>query len=218
MGVPPRLSGAVVSFGIVGLIVIATACGRTDATTPSLPTAKAAPSTAQPTVPPSTTVAPTTVASTAPPPTASSTTIGTSRGVSGCSTSSLTIASGQPDGAGGSFAFGLTFTNSGLNTCSLFGFPGVSFVGSSGAQVGFPAARSSATPVVVTLQPGQNARALLVVPEPAVAACPAATAMDLRVYPPGQTASVIVPLPGLQAVCSSGAAPGSIGPVLTTSA
>jgi hypothetical protein len=82
--------------------------------------------------------------------------------------------------------------------CTLYGYPGVSLVsGSSNAQVGAAASRQSTVPAsVVTLQPGQVGSALLRVVQalnyPTATCSPTATT-SLRVYPPNETASVLLP-------------------------
>jgi hypothetical protein len=96
----------------------------------------------------------------------------------------------------------LTFTNEGSSPCTLYGYPGVSYVtGSSGTQVGSPAARDAnvngvVPQVVVTLVPGGVGHAVL--QEVDVENYPSATCgpdpvLGLRVYPPGQTAAAFVP-------------------------
>ena len=57
------------------------------------------------------------------------------------------------DGATGHIFFQLQFSNIGHSTCSFFGYPGVSAVGSHGNQVGQPASHSG-TRLTVTLAPG----------------------------------------------------------------
>jgi hypothetical protein len=79
----------------------------------------------------------------------------------------------------------------------LFGFPGVSFVTSpNGSQIGDAATRQSDKPVqTVTLAPGGVAHATLQVVQalnfPA-AKCQPVTAHFLKIYPPNQTAAVVL--------------------------
>ncbi len=121
-----------------------------------------------------------------------------------CPTSQLAVTLGPANGAAGSVYFPLNFRNQGSTTCTLNGYPGVSFVtGATGTQVGSPATRvavngSATSPQLVTLAPGKSANAAL--REVNVANYPAATCtptpvLGLRVYPPGETAAAFVSQP-----------------------
>lgn len=100
-------------------------------------------------------------------------------------------------GAAGSTYVHLTLENTGSTTCTLQGWPGVSFVGGGvGEQIGAAATqdRASAHPTV-TLAPGQVAVAPLKItnaedypPEQ----CDVTTPDGLRIYPPGSKASLYV--------------------------
>jgi len=58
----------------------------------------------------------------------------------GCATSDLMVWLGIPgDGTAGSTYYELELSNISHHTCTLFGFPGVSAVNRSGAQLGSPA-------------------------------------------------------------------------------
>lgn len=100
-------------------------------------------------------------------------------------------------GAAGSTYIHLTFTNTGTASCTLQGWPGVSFVGSNnGSQIGDAATfdRSSAHPTV-TLQSGQVAVASLKIAQAAnfpADECSARTADGFRVYPPGSKKSLFI--------------------------
>jgi Protein of unknown function (DUF4232) len=106
----------------------------------------------------------------------------------------------------------LQFTNVGPRTCTLQGFPGVSYVtGDNGQQVGLPADRSGDLAAAVTLRPGASTNAGLVLtnPDPYPAdQCKQVTVRGLRVYPPNETAALFLPASG--ASCS-----GNIGPLLS---
>jgi len=102
---------------------------------------------------------------------------------------------GTGNGAAGSTYYPLEFTNASSSACTLFGYPGVSFVtatGSGGSQIGGAASRNPAvTSRLVTLAPGSTAHATLQVvnamnyPE---AECHLVTARTLKIFPPNQTA------------------------------
>lgn len=106
----------------------------------------------------------------------------------------------------------LQFTNVGGRTCTLQGFPGVSYVtGDNGQQVGLPANRGGALGPAVTLRPGgtTNAGLVMVNPDPFPAEqCKQVDVRGLRVYPPNETAALFLPSTG--ASCS-----GNVGPLLT---
>ena len=141
--------------------------------------------------------APTTVTVTAtpsasaPPPTGSS----VSPHVAGppeCATSGLAVKLGAGNGAAGSTFIPIVFTNTTGSSCSMFGYPGVSFVtGQGGSQIGSAAMRDSTQPArTIVLAAGGVAHATLRVVQAlnfTPAACKPVTANTLKIFPPGQT-------------------------------
>ena len=131
---------------------------------------------------------------------ASTTAGGGSGGGSGapaaCPTSVLRVAQAPGSGgAAGSFYFDLTFTNTGSSSCTLYGYPGVSFTTSGHSQLGLPAQRDPSPAKLITLSPGGVASNQVRVPDVTVypaSACRPATATYIKVYPPNQTAPVYV--------------------------
>jgi Protein of unknown function (DUF4232) len=121
-------------------------------------------------------------------------------GPSRCTTGELSVALGQGDAAAGSVYRPLIFTNTGSRTCELHGFPGVSYVaGDDGHQVGPAAAMSGERGAQVPIAPGATARAqlqLVNVQNFDTAACNPVPVRGLRVYPPGDTAALFVPMDG----------------------
>ena len=116
-----------------------------------------------------------------------------------CATSGLDVwLNTQGSGASGRTFYYLEFTNLSGTSCHLFGYPGVSGVTLGGTQIGSPAARYSNNPHTVTLANGATTHALVgvvnagVIPAPQ---CHPVTASGLRVYPPNQTQSRVVPYP-----------------------
>jgi hypothetical protein len=97
---------------------------------------------------------------------------------------------------------GLQLRNIGSSSCTLYGFPGVSWVaGADGHQVGAPAQRvpggGGSAELTVTLAPGALASAPLDMVDAAVippADCKPVPVRGLRVYPPGETAALYLPL------------------------
>jgi len=122
-------------------------------------------------------------------------------GVPNCGTAELRGSLGQAEGAAGSVIVPLVLTNSGTRTCELRGFPGVSYVaGDDGHQVGPAAAMSGPRGGEVVLKPGAAAAAQLQLVNVAnfdAAVCRPTPVRGLRVYPPGDTASLYVERAGV---------------------
>ena len=114
-----------------------------------------------------------------------------------CPSSGLQVTLGQGNGAAGSTYYPLDFSNNSGASCTLFGYPGVSFVtGIGGSQIGSAASRNPALPSeLITIPPGGVAHATLQVVNAenfAASACHMVTAHWLKVYPPNQTAPLYV--------------------------
>jgi len=121
-----------------------------------------------------------------------------------CATSALR---GSLPAVGGAAAghtyYPLSLTNDSAASCTLYGYPGVSFVSSpGGSQIGAAAARSTSAyvfqaqpPQTVTLAPGQTAHAglqLVTFGDFPASQCDVVTAHWVRVYPPNQTAPLYI--------------------------
>ncbi|MGE3289241.1 MAG: DUF4232 domain-containing protein [Pseudonocardia sp.] len=124
----------------------------------------------------------------------------TAAAVPRCTTAELSGSLGTPDGAAGSTYRPLLLTNTGDRTCELRGFPGVSYVtGNDGQQVGPAAQEEGARGGQVVLAPGKAASAtvrFVNVGNFDEAACVPVAVRGLRVYPPGDTASLFVAAEG----------------------
>jgi len=127
-------------------------------------------------------------------------------GTPSCRTSGLVVwLDTRGNGAAGGTYYNLEFTNVSGHTCTLHGYPGVSAVNLVGHRLGSAASRNNAhTPVVVTLASGTTANmadtlatVVLKITDAGVypSTCSQVTAAGLRVYPPGQTASKLIPFP-----------------------
>ena len=171
--------------GSAGLLA---GCGTaTPAASPSTPaSASTAPSTS-----PSTTAAPTP----SPTPTPTPSTVSTTA----CATSALhvTVPSGGGNAAAGSAFYPIQFSNTSSSPCTLYGYPGVSFVDAvGGSQIGAAATRNSALPAkLISLSPGQTVHATLQVVDAMnypPGDCGLVTAHWLKIYPPNQTAPIYV--------------------------
>jgi hypothetical protein len=122
-----------------------------------------------------------------------------SAGVAACATSALHVAvpSGSGNAAAGSSYYPIQFSNTSSSPCTLYGYPGVSFVGAvGGSQIGAPAARNSALAAkLISLSPGQTVHATLQVVDAMnypSGGCGLVTAHWLKIYPPNQTAPLYV--------------------------
>jgi hypothetical protein len=117
-----------------------------------------------------------------------------------CVTRELSVSLGDGGAAAGSVYRPLIFTNTGSHTCELRGFPGVSYVaGDDGHQVGPAAAMSGERGGQVPIPPGGTAQAqlqLVNVQNFDPADCHPVPVRGLRVYPPGDTASLFVQMDG----------------------
>jgi Protein of unknown function (DUF4232) len=164
----------------------------------------------------STTVSPTTSVSTLPPTTLPPTTLPPTTAVPApvsCRSAALTVVLAGWDGAAGTFYSQIVFRNDSGSPCALIGYPGVSFLTASGAQIGVPAQRTGATYARVTLASGARAYATLAVPDPGVRMCPSAIAQFVRVFPPNETRPVLISAQGIR-VCAQQIPPASIAPVV----
>jgi Protein of unknown function (DUF4232) len=124
-----------------------------------------------------------------------------------CSTSNLRIVLGVGGAAAGTDFTVLDFTNIGTGACTLHGFPGVSLVNSSGAQIGAAATRNPVNASTrVTLAPGAKANATLGVANAGnypASACKPTPAAQLKVFPPNQTEAIVLPFTALGCAVSS---------------
>ncbi|WP_370962537.1 DUF4232 domain-containing protein [Amycolatopsis sp. cg9] len=119
-----------------------------------------------------------------------------------CTTAGLAVKLEPGDTAAGNYYVAVLFTDTGA-PCRITGYPRVShYAGDDQHQVGDAADRDpGATPVVV-LHRGQTASATVDqvdVSHYDPAACAPAPVTGLRVYPPGNTVSVLLPEPGAHA-------------------
>jgi hypothetical protein len=135
-----------------------------------------------------------------------------------CHTGELkaTARAGPGGGAAGSEYVWLVFTNVSGRTCTLYGYPGVSWVtGPSGQQVNDPVQRrTDVTPARVVLTPGGVAHAQVrhANPEMYGPDCHPVRVAGFRVYPPDETAPVFVPWAN-QACSVQGVNVGEVWPI-----
>lgn len=89
----------------------------------------------------------------------------------------------------------LAFTNTSGSTCSIVGYPGVSFLGAAGGQLGDPAVRVPGATPVVAVAPGASAHATLIDRHPILDQCQGlqATPTSIRIFVPNETAPIALP-------------------------
>lgn len=125
---------------------------------------------------------------------ASSPTASVAAGPGACQASALKVTLGPDNPGAGTDHVPVIFDNISRATCTLYGFPGVSFTGKTFAsQVGPAAVRTHTTPErLVTLAPGAVASALVNITDAQnypPSSCELRSAYGILIYPPGLTKS-----------------------------
>jgi len=94
----------------------------------------------------------------------------------------------------------------------------VSFLDAKGRQIGSPAQRqANGRPATITLASGGNAYSSLAVTDPGIPPCSGSTpAAQVRIFPPGDTQSILVTAPSGMLVCSSPNTAGYLSSIVTT--
>jgi hypothetical protein len=118
-----------------------------------------------------------------------------------CAAGQLLLTVAQSDNSAGHIGLFVVFTNNSDRTCTMFGYPGVSFVtGPAGTQVNDPAERSGAPAAsLVTLPPNARAHASLLLVNVdnynGSPSCQPTLAAGIRVYPPDDTTALFARYP-----------------------
>ncbi len=129
-----------------------------------------------------------------------------------CTTANLDVwLNTTGNGAAGSSYYNLNLTNLSSHSCTLFGYPGVSAITQAGIQLGSAAGRNAQhASTRVTLASARTAKGfetsttrntatvilqITVAENFPTSVCAPITASGLRVYPPGQKESTVVPFP-----------------------
>lgn len=101
------------------------------------------------------------------------------------------VSPNSAEGTAGTTYFHLDFTNISRSECHLYAWPGVSATNANGKQLGVPAIRNADVPArYVNILSGGTAHSNLgYVDVQVTPQCKMATAMYLKVYPPGSTGS-----------------------------
>ena len=114
-----------------------------------------------------------------------------------CTSSALSVAQTNSSVGAGQYYSTLVFTNTSSAGCTLYGYPGVSYVAANGVQSGNPAQRAAGSVSLVTLKPGGTAQATLhdsnggtgYTPQQ----CDLTPVQGLRIYPPNEKAAIFLP-------------------------
>ena len=111
-----------------------------------------------------------------------------------CATAALAASLGRPDGTAGTIYYPVNLRNTGSSTCTIQGYPGVSFVAGANNQVGQAAEHDPGSTATVTLSPGQTASATLGIVDAGnfPGDCQRTPVSGLQSTPPGQTASLVI--------------------------
>jgi hypothetical protein len=117
-----------------------------------------------------------------------------------CLASNLKGSLGTSQGAAGTFYTDVVLTNTSAASCTLYGYPGVSFVTApGGSEVGAAATRDPISPpTLVTLTPGGQANILIALTDVGVyspSECQPTSVSWLRIYPPDDYDSLYVHYP-----------------------
>jgi Protein of unknown function (DUF4232) len=180
-----RLGMLAVMAGAAGLL---TACGSgSPAPTAAKTVTQTIPATAASSGPAATPAVATTTGATPTAPAAA--------GPSTCLPSDLQASLGQGQGAAGTHYQLMVLTNTSGSACTLYGYPGISFVtGRGGTVIGAPASRNALIPdTLITLQPGGAASTLIGITDTALLPkCDPGHAGWLQIYPPGDLGSLFV--------------------------
>jgi hypothetical protein len=214
-----RTGKALLSLSVLAMAL--TACGSPDpAPDPVAGPVSAAPGDSIPatsaTGAPPSDPAPTTTATTES--TSAATSGGASAGTPRCHTADLKVSVTSDPAGGATNHHGefLIFANSSAHKCTLYGYPGVSFVaGDQGAQVGAAFIRGGSGKKTITLAAGAKAHVTIVLVSTGVfeaADCKPVKVRGYRIYPPDETAAIFVSRP--QTACSAkDAGTGEVQPV-----
>jgi Protein of unknown function (DUF4232) len=203
-------------LSVLVLPVVATAaCSSTGGGTPAAGSSTPAGTSSIGTASPSPSSSPTKAGSPTPSKSPTATTA-QAAGTPRCHTGDLSLKIGTGGGAAGTEYENLVFTNKSGHKCTLYGYPGVSWVaGDNGTQVNAPFERDGGTKHTITLAARGTGHAVL-----ATAAtgtypddkCKPVKARGFRIYPPDETASIFVSQP--QTVCSAkGVGLGRVQPI-----
>jgi hypothetical protein len=122
-----------------------------------------------------------------------------------CRAVQLSASSSPGSGAGGHLAIVTVFLNTSTTTCTLDGYPTAWFVNGAGVQIGPTSIQEAGVPAptLITLRPGDQASTTIWYDNPGVPypPCPTTRAAGIRLFLPGQSASLTANIP--TTICTS---------------
>jgi hypothetical protein len=113
-----------------------------------------------------------------------------------CQTQSLKLDRTKSEGTAGSTYVTYYLTNIGSITCTMYGFPGVSFLDASGNVIQHPADRDGHANARFDVAPGQRAQFVVRTTDPSIpgtGCSPSWVSTQIQVYPPDQTTALRIP-------------------------
>lgn len=133
-----------------------------------------------------------------------------------CTSAQLTVSQQDASVGAGQFYAKIVFKNTAGTSCTLTGFPGVSYVKAAGVQSGNPATRTGSSYHTVTLAAGGTASATMHDSNGqggySSGQCQLTSVQGLRVYPPNQKGALFLP-DRTQHCAGTSIHPLTIGPV-----
>lgn len=192
-----RIGAGVMISGALLLLAACNSGGSASSGEPDVPSIPQSTSQQATTTPPPSSTATSTAQAQQPPPSVGG---GKDTASTECKVADLKVSLGGGDSAAGTTYRAVVFTNKGNRTCTMQGFPGVSYVaGDDGHQVGPAAFRTGTKGAVVTLAPGGTAFAdvgFVRVENFDAADCKPTPVRGLRIYPPHDYDSMFLPNAG----------------------
>jgi hypothetical protein len=130
-----------------------------------------------------------------------------------CTASHLTPTLLGSNGAAGTIVLGFALKNTGSQSCTTYGWPGVELLSAGGSALPTNAKRTTSdvvgsTPAtLLTLKPGEEASFRLVASDVPTGGGSCPTAAKLQIYAPNDTVAMVVGLPGISACGRSSVSP-----------
>ncbi|MTD56364.1 DUF4232 domain-containing protein [Amycolatopsis pithecellobii] len=195
-----RISQLGLAAGAAAVALTVVGCGTTNNAGPAAPTTPASSSAPTENQAPTDSLAPGSSVAVGTEPSATPAAPAQPAGNGLCKAADLKLSFGAGDSGAGTSYRPLVFTNVGDGPCTIQGFPGVSYVGGAdGHQVGKPAERVGDKGAPIKLNKGGTASVAIGfvnVQNYDTVTCQPQAVRGLRIYPPQETASMFIELPG----------------------
>jgi hypothetical protein len=129
-----------------------------------------------------------------------------------CHTSELKASVGDNEPGAGQENFALVLTNKSQRSCTVYGFPGLAFVNSAGAQVSLNPTRAGSAQPPVRLAPGSSAWAPLSFSNPEMTGVTTVDPAAVEITPPDEKAPLKTSWPGGPVTNTGKASVPQVGP------